>query len=146
MPGQSSDINPEGAQGAQAIPDAVAGFGTGITGLTRSGLSRSDNSLRWYQNTLGLLFNPPAQLLPLIHVSTGLDIPDCPTTVAEIHQLSEVEATRILQALQVPVPVGLTAQRTAVLEQFTNPWTGVRRIADKGLGSCNPPNSDLATI
>jgi hypothetical protein len=68
-----------------------------------------------------------ATLLPLLDIQTGLEIPDCPTTLLEIFRLPRAEAVRILQALQVPVPaadgrgrrVRVTDLRAAVEKQFT---------------------------
>ena len=100
------------ATAIQAIHDEIRDIKTRLT--------RNENHTTRVRNSQRLLGGSGATLLPLQNPVTGDEIPDLPTTVAEIYQLPAAEASRILQALQVPVPAGTLARREAVGEQFVN--------------------------
>ncbi|KAI3325256.1 hypothetical protein HD806DRAFT_553334 [Xylariaceae sp. AK1471] len=78
-----------------------------------------ENTTIQFKNKLNQQSDPNSVLFPLRDLATGNTIPHCPNTSADIHRLSALEATRILRALQVPVPAGrITTKRTAVLREF----------------------------
>lgn len=84
-------------------------------------MTRNENRTIRLQNTQKQVSNPTTTtLIPLLDLQTGDTIPNCPTSVAEIYQLSGPEARRILQLLQVSVPHAVAERRTAVHEQFFN--------------------------
>lgn len=140
--------NVAGVQAGQAILAAIAELKTQVAELTnelrtqtaelkneveeirtevaeqsiefRTRSTRTENSQRRLQNSLRLSTNLRTLLLPLLDTTSGLEIPNCPPTYAQIRRLSRAEATRILQALQVPVPLTVAAQRIAVQKQFLN--------------------------
>jgi hypothetical protein len=73
-----------------------------------------ENGLIQIRNRGLWMANVSATLTPLRDLVTGDVIPNCPTTFSQAYKLTGAEATRILQALQVPVPGGLEAKRLAV--------------------------------
>jgi hypothetical protein len=103
--------NLQGVRATQAILAAIASLGQRMT--------RGDNRHIRAHNSQRLTANSFARLLPLLDVNTGLEIPNCPETIEQIVLLPGPEAIRILEALQVNVPVGLAAQRAAVQAEFT---------------------------
>ena len=103
--------NLQGIQGTQAILAAITTLGKRMT--------RSDNLHRKAHNSQRLAADSRARLLPLLHLETGLDIPNCPETIEQIVLLPGPEAVRILEALRVNVPVSLAEQRAAVQAEFT---------------------------
>lgn len=101
MSGQNSNVNLEGANCTQAILDALAALGRQV--------GRFDNKLRRFDNSMRLShFCLTAQ--PVLFHFCMLKL--------GVYRLSEVQTTRILQALQVAISVGLPALRDAVMEQF----------------------------
>lgn len=59
-----------------------------------------------------------AALLPLLDIQSGVAIPNCPATSADIHTLTAADATRILQALRIPIPGTLAEKQEAVRLEF----------------------------
>lgn len=110
------NIKLDGAQATRAILDALAELRTLSLGPQ---LTRIENNQRRWLNSQQLSTAIRPRFLPPLHPVTGVEIPDCPTTKAQIFRLSKAKATRILQELQAPVPAGLEAQRNAVLDQYT---------------------------
>jgi septation ring formation regulator EzrA len=70
------------------------------------------------ENKRNLLTDPTTRLLPLKNPTTRHIIPNCPTTVAKIHELATAQATNLLQVLSVPIPTRLQDKRVAVLREF----------------------------
>ena len=107
--------NIQGLKGTQAILQAIAD----ARAESRTQFTRIENNLRRMENTQRALSNTEAQLLPPLHPITGIAIPNCPTTLAQLHRLSGHEVLRILTELQVPVPASLPARRRALEKHFT---------------------------
>lgn len=102
--------NIQGVQGTQAILDELRDLKTRLT--------RNENNTTRLRNSQRLAGSSTATLIPLQNPVTGDEIPNLPTTVAQINRLSAAEAARILQELQVPLPAGTGARREAVRQQF----------------------------
>jgi hypothetical protein len=81
-------------------------------------LTRNENNTTRLRNSQRLAGSSTATLLPLQNPVTGDEIPNLPTTVAQINRLTAAEAERILLELQELVPPGTGARREAVREQF----------------------------
>lgn len=102
--------NLQGIKGTQAILNSFAEI--------RTRLSRMENNQHRMQNSQKIAGNSRATLLALQNPVTGLEIPNCPRTLAQINRLPSAEAARILQELQLPVPAGASNRRDAVRDQF----------------------------
>ncbi|KAI1405635.1 hypothetical protein F4819DRAFT_373638 [Hypoxylon fuscum] len=96
-------------QDLQGVQQTVHNIQQSQQGFNRR-LVSIDNSIIRFTNKDNFRSDPESILLPLRDTVTGDIIPDCPTTVDQIHKLSAAETTRILEALQ--------AKRVAVLHQF----------------------------
>jgi hypothetical protein len=81
-------------------------------------LRRNSNDFIRLQNSQRFALNRQTALIPPRSLRTGIPIPNCPTTVGEIEQLSAPEARRILRELEQPVPRLVAARRDAVREQY----------------------------
>ncbi|ELR08469.1 hypothetical protein VC83_01243 [Pseudogymnoascus destructans] len=99
------------------LKNEVAGLGNRFTALENRFTAQENATIR-LQNAQRQLSFPTAPLLPLRDPQTGIPIPNCPNTIDHINRLSAVEASRILQILEVRVPRALQDRREAVRHQF----------------------------